>query len=106
MFQGELFLYFDVTVIFKLKSKLKIYSDEADKKEEYTVGLLNTLKHQNKISELVLLLENALLEFPENIEVKAKAIEVFYENLNQINSSNKSWVRFYLKIPIKTSGLT
>jgi len=69
-----------------------VSSDEADKKEEYTVGLLNTLKHQNKISELVLLLENALLEFPENIEVKAKAIEVFYENLNQINSSNKSWI--------------
>jgi len=69
-----------------------VSSDEADKKEEYTVGLLNTLKQQNKTSELVLLLENALLEFPENIEVKAKAIEVFCENLNQINSSNKTWI--------------
>ena len=83
-----------------------MYSDEADKKEEYTVGLLNTLKQQNKTSELVLLLENALLEFPENIEVKAKAIEVFCENLNQINSSNKTWVRFSLKILIKRSCLT
>ena len=33
------------------------------------------------------------MEFPKNMEVKAKATEVFSENFNQINSSNKTWVR-------------